>query len=383
MFKPFSFKVPGEIVFGTGCITKLSGVLKAKGINKVLLVSDRGIEAAGILQKLSGLLTESGLSFVSYLDIEANPSTETVDAGYQIYKEKEIEAIVCLGGGSPMDTAKGIAVLATNGGRIQDYEGGNKVKVPTLPLFAIPTTAGTGSEVTPFIVITDKSRNYKFNVISFQCVPLMAFLDPELISTLPPAVAASTGLDALIHAIEAYLSLKASPFSDAMAEKAMELIGKNIRLFVANRSDNEAAAGMLLGSAMAGIAFSWGNLGDVHAMAHPLGGFFGIAHGVANAVLLPTILEFNALADQGKYKKIFDLIKDGKAVNCFTPDVLVAEVKQLLHELSIPKNLTELGVTQDLIPQMAADAVKSGLNRINPRQTTVKDFEQLYLKAMV
>lgn len=383
MFKSFSFQVPGEIVFGPGCIKKLSRVLKAKNISKVMLVSDRGLEAVGVVQKLSDLLTESGISFVSFLDIEPNPSAETVDAGYQIYKEQGFEAIVCLGGGSPMDTAKGIAVLATNGGRIQDYEGGNKVKVPTLPLFAIPTTAGTGSEVTPFAVITDKSRNYKFSIISFECVPLMAFLDPELISTLPPAVAASTGLDALTHAIEAYLSIKASPFSDAMAEKAMELIGKNIRLFVANRSDNEAAAGMLLGSTFAGIAFSWGSLGNVHAMAHPLGGYFGIAHGVANAVLLPTILEFNALADKGKYRTIFNLINSGKVVDCFTPDMLAAEVKQLLHDLNIPKNLKELGVTEDLIPQMAADALKSGLNRINPRQTTLKDFEQLYLKAMV
>ncbi|GAB6174546.1 L-threonine dehydrogenase [Paradesulfitobacterium aromaticivorans] len=381
-FQPFSFMIPGEVIFGAGSLAKLPGIIKNKGLGKVLLVSDHGLEAAGFVGKVTAILDESGIGCVSYLDVEANPSSETVDKGVQIYQEHALEGIVCLGGGSPMDTAKAIAVLVVNGGKIQDYEGAYKVKENPATVIAIPTTAGTGSEVTPFAVITDRSKNYKLTVFTDKIIPGVALLDPELITTLPPLVAASTGMDALTHAIEAYISRVASPFSDDMAEKAMELLGKNIRLFVANRADIEAASGMLLGSMFAGIAFAWARLGDVHAMAHPLGGFFGIAHGIANAVLLPTVLEFNALADKGKYQKIFNYIKDGKVSEGFTPVTLVEEIRQLSNEIGIPKNLSEVGVKEDLIPNMAVDAMKSGNVLVNPRQTTLKDIEELYRIAM-
>ncbi|AGL00085.1 iron-containing alcohol dehydrogenase [Desulfoscipio gibsoniae] len=381
-FNSHSFIIPGRVLFEQGGLAKLSGELKAKGLNKVLLASDRGLEAVGMVKRLEGLLSSGGVEYVTYLDIEANPSTETVDKGVQLYKENALEAIVCLGGGSPMDTAKAIAVLVTGGGKIQDYEGGHKVKGPVAPIIAIPTTAGTGSEVTPFAVITDKSKNYKLTVFSYAIIPELAILDPELITTLPPTVAAPTGLDALTHAVEAYISQAAYPFSDAMAEKAMELIGKYIRTFVANRANLEAASGMLLGSMFAGIAFSWARLGNVHAMAHPLGGFFNIPHGVANAVLLPVVLEYNALADHGKYAKIFNYIKDNKLINGFTPNVLVNEIRQLSNELGIPKNLTELGVSRETIHDMAIDAMKSGNIMVNPRQSTLADIEELYLRVL-
>jgi alcohol dehydrogenase len=379
---PFTFKIPGNIIFGVGSLSNLPSELRARGLNKVLLASDRGLEAVGMVKKLEDIFCENNIEYVKFLDIEANPSTETVENGVQIYKENNLEAIVCLGGGSPMDTAKAISVLVTNGGKIQDYEGAHKVAGPIVPVIAIPTTAGTGSEVTAFAVITDRSRNYKLTVFSYEVIPEIALLDPELITTLPSLVAASTGLDALTHAVEAYISKVASPFSDAMAEKAMELIGKNIRIFVADRSNIDAASGMLLGSMFAGIAFTWARLGNVHAMAHPLGGYFNIAHGVANAVLLPVILEYNALADRGKYEKIFNYVKDGKVTRGFTPDILVQEIKQLSSELGIPANLTELGVTRDSIHDMAVDAIKSGNVLVNPRQTTLADIENLYLRAL-
>ncbi|WP_206810694.1 iron-containing alcohol dehydrogenase [Paradesulfitobacterium ferrireducens] len=381
-FQPFSFKIPGEVIFGAGSLAKLPGIVQEKGLGKVLLVSDRGLEAAGFVGKVTAILEENGIGCVTYLDVEANPSTETVDKGVKMYKQHNLDGIVCLGGGSPMDTAKAIAVLVVNGGKIQEYEGAYKVKENPATVIAIPTTAGTGSEVTPFAVITDRSKNYKLTVFTDKVIPAVALLDPELITTLPPLVAASTGMDALTHAIEAYISRAASPFSDDMAEKAMELIGKNIRLFVANRADIDAASGMLLGSMFAGIAFAWARLGDVHAMAHPLGGFFGIAHGIANAVLLPTVLEFNALADKGKYRKIFNYIKDGKVIEGFTPATLVEEIRQLSNEIGIPKNLTAVGVKEELIHHMAVDAMKSGNVLVNPRQTTLKDIEELYRIAM-
>ena len=244
-------------------------------------------------------------------------------------------------------------------------------------------TAGTGSEVTAFSVITDTSRNYKLTVFSYELLPKYALLDPEMIMSVPPMVAASCGIDALIHAWEAYTSLGASPFSDAMAEKAMELIGGNIRRFVANRKDEEAACAMMSGSMFAGIAFAWARLGDVHAMSHPVSAFFGVQHGVANSILLPVIVEYNALADHGRYEKIYNYISEEKEpVKDFKPEMLVEEIKKLNASLGIPKTLSEVGVTEDKIPQMAADAMKSGNIAANPRQTTLKDVEMLYRKAL-
>ena len=282
-----------------------------------------------------------------------------------------------------MDVAKAVGVLARYGGSITEYEGAHLVPGPIEPIIAIPTTAGTGSEVTAFSVITDHSRDYKLTVFSYELLPKYALLDPEMIMSVPPMVAASCGIDALIHAWEAYTSLGASPFSDAMAEKAMELIGGNIRRFVANRKDEEAACAMMSGSMFAGIAFAWARLGDVHAMSHPVSAFFGVQHGVANSILLPVIVEYNALADHGRYEKIYNYISEDKEpVKDFKPEMLVAEIKKLNASLGIPKTLSEVGVTEDKIPQMAVDAMKSGNIAANPRQTTLKDVEMLYRKAL-
>ncbi len=204
------------------------------------------------------------------------------------YLESGADFIVAFGGGSPMDVPKAVGVVAQYGGSVTDYEGAHKVPGPIVPLIAIPTTAGTGSEVTAFSVITDHSRNYKLTVFSYEILPKYAILDAELITTAPASVAAACGIDAFIHAEEAYVSTAASPFSDALAEKAMALIGKNIRRFVANRNDIEAAEAMMTGSLFAGIAFSFARLGNVHAMSHPVSAFFDVPHGVANAVLLET-----------------------------------------------------------------------------------------------
>ena len=200
--------------------------------------------------------------------------------------------------------------------------------------------------------------------------------------TAPAHIAAACGVDALIHALEAYLSRNASPFSDAFAEKAMDLIGKNIRRFVANRHDEEAACAMMAGSTFAGIAFAWARLGNVHAMSHPVTGFFGVAHGTANAVLLPTVIEYNALADNGRYEVIYNYIREGSgSVDNFEPQMLLDEVMKLNAQLNIPKNLREVGVTEDKIEAMAVDAMKSGNIPANPRETTLKEMIELYKKA--
>ena len=285
--------------------------------------------------------------------------------------------------GSPMDVAKAVGVTAKYGGSITEYEGAHKVPGKIIPLIAIPTTAGTGSEVTAFSVITDHSRDYKLTVFSYELFPSYAILDPELLTSAPASVAAACGIDAFIHAEEAYVSTAASPFSDAMAEKAMELIGGNLRRFVANRKDEEAACAMMVGSTFAGMAFAWAKLGNVHAMSHPVSAYFHVPHGVANAVILPTVVEYNALADNGRYEKIYNYISEDKEpVIDFTPDMLVDEVKKLNKDLGIPSSLSEVGVTEDKIEAMAKDAVAHPNVLANPRQTNLKEMIALYKKAL-
>jgi len=381
--KEFMFSIPQNILFGAGSLNKLPDLLGKTTQGNILIISDRGLEKVGAVKKVTDILDNAGIKYREFLDIEANPSIETVNATLAAYNESKATGIIALGGGSPMDVAKAVGVLAVYGGDITSYEGANLVPGKIAPIIAIPTTAGTGSEVTAFAVITDKARNYKLTVFSYELVPSYALLDPELIMSLPASIAAATGMDALVHAIEAYLSKAASPFTDAMAEKAMMLIGKNIRRFVADRSNEEAASSMLLASTFAGLAFAWARLGNVHAMAHPLGGFFNVPHGVANAILLPTVLEFNALSDNGRYEMIFDFIKEGREkILYFDPYALIREIRRLISDLGIPEGLGEVGVTEDKIPEMAADAMKSGNITVNPRKTTIKDIEFLYHKAM-
>lgn len=365
-----------------GALEQLPGILKTCISSSVYLISDRGLKNAGVVDRIMKVISDSGIICHEFLDVIPNPTVDIVNAALESYKSSGADCIIALGGGSPMDVAKAVGVLATYGGSITDYEGAQKVPGPTVPLIAIPTTAGTGSEVTASSVITDEARNYKMAVISYYLFPDHAILDPSLIMTLPAHVAAACGIDAFIHAEEAYISKMANPFTDAMAEKAMELIGGNIRRFIASRDDEEAACAMMLGCTFAGLAFSWAKLGNVHAMSHPVSGYFHIAHGVANAILLPTIVEYNALADKGRYYAVYDYVAEKKvAEKDFSPKMLADALRQLNKDLGIPGSLSEVGVTEDKIPLMAIDAMKSGNVAVNPRQTTLKDIETLYAKA--
>ena len=380
--KDFSFKIPQEIVFGLGSLKKLPGILKDNHIDNALLVSDHGLESIGVVKKITDILDEGGVQYTTYLDVIPNPTISVVEEATALYQKNNCKSIIALGGGGPMDVSKAVGVLVQFGGSIKDYVGVGNVPGPIVPMLAIPTTAGTGSEVTASSVITDAETSFKFSVISHELLPKYAVLDPELIMTAPASIAAACGVDALIHALEAYISTDANLFTDAFAEKAMELIGKNIRRFVANRKDEEAACAMMAGSTFAGIAFAWAKLGDIHAMSHPVSGFFHVAHGVANSVLMPTVIEFNALADHGRYEKIYNYIREGTALcHDFKPEMLVEEVKKLNRQLGIPENLRAVGVTEDKIPAMAADAMKAANVLVNPRATTLQDIIDLYHKA--
>ena len=354
--KDFNFKIPQNIQFGMGSLKKLPEILAENHSDNILLVSDRGLEKIGVVKKVQDIIEAAGLKCTSYLDVVPNPTVAVVNEATALYKECGATSIVALGGGSSMDVGKAVGVLVNYGGK---------------------------SEVTASAVITDTERNYKLSVFSYEILPKYAVLDPELIMTAPASIAASCGVDALIHAMEAYVSRNATPFSDAMAEKAMELIGGNLRRFVANRQDEEAACAMMLGSNFAGISFAWARLGNVHAMSHPVSAYFNVPHGVANSILLPNVVEYNALADHGRYEVIYNYIREGNGpIENFTPDMLVEELRHLNEQLGIPATLSEVGVTADKIPAMAEDAMKSGNIPANPRQSTVKDIIKLYEKTM-
>ena len=378
----FSFTIPQNIVVGAGSLKRLPELAKNLKKSKAYIISGPHLEKIGMVDKCREALKAAGIESDSFTQTEGNPSTDTVAKAAEGFKSSNADFIVAFGGGSPLDVAKAVAVIASYGGNITDYEGGGKVPGPVVPMIAIPTTAGTGSEVTAFSVITDHSRNYKLTVVSNYLLPAYAILDPELITTVPKSTAAACGIDAMVHALEAFISKAASPFSDLFAKEALRLIGTNIRDYVLDRSNLAACEAMLTGSLFAGIAFSHARLGDVHAMSHPVSAYFDVAHGVANAVLLPTIVDYNMTYASEKYKYIYDCICEKPLDDdSFTPEMLAAEIRVLNDELGIPSSLSEVGVDSSLFDKMADDAMKSGNILVNPRPTTKKDILALYAQA--
>lgn len=378
----YSFSVPQEIVFGRGTLDKLPEYVKKLDCKKAFIISGPHLKKIGLVDKCRVALKAAGIKSGIFTETEGNPGTDTVDKAAELFMDSGSDLIIAFGGGSPIDVAKAVAILGTYGGAITDYEGVGKVPGPVIPIIAIPTTAGTGSEVTAFSVITDHSRNYKLTVGSNYLLPKCAILDPELIMSVPVKTASACGVDALVHAIESYISLKASPFSDMMALKALELIGKNLRAYVANRQNKIAADAMLQGSLYAGIAFSQARLGNVHAMSHPVSAYFDVPHGLANAILLPFVTEFNELSDKGKYYDIYRCISLAPVIKKdFVPHMLTQEIRVLNLSMDIPGTLVEVGVKEELFEFMTDDAMKSGNIAVNPRQTTRQDILDLYNKA--
>lgn len=378
----FSFSIPQNIVFGAGSLLKLPALAAQLQKTKAFIISGPHLNKIGLVGKCQDALRSAGFESSAFTKTEGNPSTDTVEEATKDFLESGADFIVAFGGGSPLDVAKAVAVLATYGGKITDYEGAGKVPGPVVPMIAIPTTAGTGSEVTAFSVITDHTRNYKLTVVSNHLLPKYAILDPALITSVPSGTAAACGVDAMVHALEAYISRASSPFSDMFALKALQYIGKNLRAYVANRENMEAAENMMLGSLFAGIAFSHARLGNVHAMSHPVSAYFDVPHGVANAILLPVLVEYNELADQGKYYDIYNCIAKCPVTRKeFCPDMLADSLLALNKELGIPGKLREAGVREEFFEGMAEDAMKSGNIAVNPRSTTKKDVLELYKKA--
>lgn len=378
----FRFSPFGAIVFGHGVSKEVGTHLQQLNVQKIVIVTDKGIVKANLLPAITDSLIKSEIEYEIFDDVEPNPSINTVNKASLL--TSGCGAVIGLGGGSSMDVAKAIAILATNDGQIEDYEGINQVKNPPLPIIAIPTTSGTGAETTPFAVITDTEKNWKMAIGSSYEIPCLAICDPDLTLTLPPNLTAYTGMDALTHAIESYTSLSNDPISEALSSQAIKLIAGSIRAAVAKGDANKKARyDMMLGSTLAATGFTNTILGICHSMAHPLGGIHHIGHGVANAIMLPIIMEFNLLGNPEKFKDIAMFLgEDVSGLSLMdAAHKAVDAVQKLNQDIGIP-GLSDLGVTEADVQLLAEEAMKGGDRWTNPRNTTLEDFVKMYTQAL-
>jgi len=384
--KSFEFRAPTRIVFGNNVVEKLGMELKSRGAERIFLVTDNGVVHAGLLDRIMEVIEKSSIGCDVFEKVEANPSLKTVTQGAEMYRSRRYDGIVALGGGSPIDAAKAIGVKATHEGDVIDYTRlvGKPVRNITPLLIAIPTTSGTGSEVTWSSVLSDPDKKVKTSIKSPYLAPYLALIDPLLTRTMPPLVTAFTGMDALTHAVEAYLSIKATTISDTLALKAVELIGSNLRAAVGNGNNMEARANMMLASTLAGMAFSNSSVCLVHAVAHALGGQFNIAHGIANAIMLPPVMGYNLIENPAKFGDIAWAMgeKVEGLIEMEAARLAVQAVEALSVDIGIPKDLVGLGADPSRIDNLAQETMnQKGSCPFNPRTVKKTDVVDLFKKT--
>ena len=381
----YQFKAPSVIVNGPGAAKEVGNFAKGLG-KKALIVTDANLEKIGLPKEVIKSLEIAGVPFALFSKVVIEPTQGGVEEGLKACQEAGADFLIAVGGGSCMDTAKAIGALATNTGKINDFMGANKIPKPAAPLIAIPTTAGTGSEVTPFTIITDTAKDVKMLIASPNILPRVALVDPLMTLTMPQDITAATGLDALTHAIEAYVSVKAQPVTDTLALQAIRLIAANLRQAWSNGDNLEARTNMLIGSLHAGLAFANSSVALVHGMARPIGAYFHAPHGVSNAALLPTVIEFSILGDPKKYGDIAEALGENtEGLSLLDSAYIAAEATRRLNEdLKVP-TLKGLGVEEkkfnSVVKQMASDAIASGSPGNNPRKATQDEIVELYKKA--
>ncbi|MDT3319478.1 L-threonine dehydrogenase [Shewanella sp. SP1S2-4] len=378
------FFIPSVNVLGQGAVDDAIGDIKTLGFKHALIVTDKPLVKIGLVGEVAEKLGQNGIISTIYDGVQPNPTVTNVEAGLALLKANKCDFVISLGGGSPHDCAKGIALVATNGGSIKDYEGLDQSAKPQLPLVAINTTAGTASEMTRFCIITDEARHIKMAIVDKHTTPLLSVNDPELMLKKPASLTAATGMDALTHAVEAYVSIAANPITDACAIKAMELIQANLVNAVENGQDINAREQMAYAQFLAGMAFNNASLGYVHAMAHQLGGFYDLPHGVCNALLLPHVQEYNAQVVPARLKDIAKAM--GVDVSSMTDEqgasAAIAAIKKLSVAVKIPENLTLLGVKAEDIPTLADNALKDACGFTNPKQATHAEICQIFTNAL-
>ncbi len=379
------FRTTPRILMGPGCCDQIGLEVKALKGEKVLIITDPGIIKAGLLDQVWPVLKKAEIAWALFDRVESDPRIEIVDQALAQLKMEKCDTVIGLGGGSALDIAKLVAVMAVNPGHISDYFGIDLLVQPGIPLICVPTTAGTGSEVTPIAILSDEMEHLKKGVVSSHLFPRLALLDPLLTQGVPPEVTAFTGMDALIHAIEAYTSVNANDLTDYLAFRAIELTSGNLLTAYARGDDLTARSKMLEGSLLAGMAFANAGVTAVHAFAYPLGGeFHHIPHGLANSVMLPHVLRFNMLGNLPKFAEI-SLALGLSTENL--PDRQAAEegllaIEELLADLNLALRLRDLKVPEEAIPGMAQGVLKvTRLLANNPRRITLEDAERIYKTA--
>ena len=365
---------------GAGAIKDIATEAKGRGFKKAFVCSDPDLIKFGVTKKVIDVLEEAGLDYEIYSNIKPNPTIENVQTGVEAFKKSGADYLIAIGGGSSMDTAKGIGIVIANPEfeDIRSLEGVAPTKNKSVPIFAVPTTAGTAAEVTINYVITDVEKNRKMVCVDPKDIPVVAFVDPEMMSSMPKGLTAATGMDALTHAIEGYITAGAWELSDMFHLKAIEIISRSLRNAVANTP--EGRADMALGQYVAGMGFSNVGLGIVHSMAHPLGALYDTPHGVANAIILPTVMEYNASATGEKYREIARAM-GVQGVDSMTQEeyrkAAIDAVRKLSEDVGIPADLKAI-VKEEDIPFLAQSAYDDACRPGNPRETSVEEITELY-----
>ncbi len=384
LFMHISKFVTPEIIFGDGAVDQVGESCRRLGAQKVLIVCDDGVMHANWGEKVVKNCQDANLACTVFSDITSNPKDKEVHRGVKVYLDNECDAVVGVGGGSALDAAKAIAIIATNGGNIHDYEGVDKIDLPLPPLVMVSTTAGSGSEVSQFSIIVDTGLKKKLTIVSKSLIPDIAIVDPITLSTKDAALTASTGLDVLTHAIEAYVSVAATPLTDVQAKNAISLVSEYLRPSVASTSNKEARNAMAMASLQAGLAFSNAILGAVHAMSHAIGGRFSLEHGEINAVLLPYVMEYNLLAAPKQFAVMAEMM--GENINGLTAmeagKKAISYVRKLARDIGTPTTLSAMGLDESAIPVMSQIAIKDACMITNPRDVTIRDVEELFRLAL-
>ena len=373
------FFMPSNNILGQGALAEGLTQIAQLGFKKAFLVTDAPLVQMGMAQQVADRLAEKGIEYVIFDGVKPNPTVGNVNAGLEQLNKAQADFIISLGGGSVHDCAKGIALVASNGGKIEDYEGLNQSKKPQMTLIAINTTAGTASEMTRFTIITDESRHVKMAIVDSNVTPFLSINDSELMEGMPAGLTAATGMDALTHAVEAYVSTIASPITDACALKAIALVARYLPTAVREPNNKEAREQMAYAQFLAGMAFNNASLGYVHAMAHQLGGFYDLPHGVCNALLLPHVEAFNMSVASERLYEVGQVLG---ANNSDLKDLdVIAAIKKLADIVGIPKSLEELGVKREDFDTLADNALKDVCGLTNPVQASHAEIVGIFENA--
>ena len=379
------FRSPNKVIFGNGVVTQVGAEAEKMGAKKALIVTDAGVVKSGLTAGVEDALKKLKIDYGLFDRVEAEPPARIVDECAREVRENGYDIIIGIGGGSSLDVVKGASIVVTNGGNVLDYVGREMVPRPGVAKILIPTTAGTGSEVTWVFVVTDEVDNDKKVVFSGFNLADVAIVDPLLTLSMPPKVTADTGIDALVHAVEAYVSRQATPFSDVLAIEAIRLIGEYLVVAYAKAENIEARYNMSLAATLAGLAFASGGLGAVHALAYVLGTEYHMSHGRSNAIMLPYVVDYNKIGDLEKYARIARAMGENTdgLTDYEAAELLVIRLHQLLEDIGIPSKLSDYGIAADDLPTLVAGGMKqSRLFVPNPRDLTEEDVTEIYRSAL-